>query len=139
MRCQVQHARDCPTAERCEIEGCRQPYGPPAQALVPERPQIPLDYQPGRLMRGLMALTDRGAVAVKRGPTPFAPALPAPEPPAMSATVPPAPAPEPLPLPAELRVVPISGGWIVYRGAIPAAVASDPASLGAHVAELVKR
>lgn len=100
--------RECPTTETCELKGCQQPYGPPAAALIPERQPIPLDYQPGKLMRFAMALTDRGAVAVKRGPTPFA-AIPAPEPPPMPepAPLPPAPPPAPEPAPA-LHSLPVS-------------------------------
>jgi hypothetical protein len=160
MRCQTAAARDCPSPERCEIEGCREPYNRPGTAIARERQPIDLppldDYQPGRIMRGLMALTDLGEKAVRRGPTPFA-ASPAPatiayypeEPPPMSQSL---PAAMPLPIPgqepaapaqsaepADLRVVGIPGGWIVYRGAHPVAVASDPASLGARITEIVRR
>jgi hypothetical protein len=162
MRCQTAAARDCPSPERCEIEGCREPYNRPGSAIARERQPIDLppleDYQPGRIMRGLMALTDRGEKAVRRGPTPFA-AIPAPatityrpeEPPVMSQSL---PAAMPLPIPGQepaqpkpaaptqqedLRVVGIPGGWIVYRGAHPVAVASDPASLVARITELVRR
>ena len=159
MRCQAAMTRECPTSAACELQGCLQPYGPaaPGTALAVERQPIDLpvleDYQPGRIMRGLMALTDRGERAVKRGPTPFA-VLPAPqEPEPVSATaapppLPPAPVsspPQPSapanlpPPPAELKVVAIPGGWIIYAGDRPAAVASDPAGLGATVAGLVRR
>jgi hypothetical protein len=149
MRCVRRAALDCPAPERCELEGCpAAAFGAETQALVRERQPIDLpaleDYQPGRLLRGLMALADRGEKAVRRGPTPFAAR---PEEPPMSishATL--NPTPEPAPpkptaptTPDELRVVSIPGGWIVYRGAHPVAVASDPASLGARVTDLVRR
>lgn len=142
MRCQKRPAADCPTSELCEIMGCQDPYGTPATALIPERRPIDLDYKPGKIMRSLMALTDRGAEVVKRGPPPFA-ALRAPDPALLQEleavmSAPEAPPPKPAP-PTEIRIVEIPGGWLVYRGQHPAAVAADPAALGARVAELVAR
>lgn len=148
MRCQKAMTRECPSSAICELQGCQQPYGPPKTALVKEREPIDLpaleDYQPGRLMRGLMRLTDRGEAAVRRGPTPFAAAQPPPETPPMSQSTtmsiqpPPAP-PSPAAPAADLRITQIVGGWIVYAGDRPVAVAADPAALGATVAGLVKR
>ena len=121
MRCHPNPAWDCiGDPDLCGISGCQRLA--PKTALVRERPQIPLDYKPGRVMRGIMALTDRGTAAVKRGPTPFAPALPSPEPPAMSATVPPAPEPQPAPTlaPPEVRILELPGpAWVVYLGDRP--------------------
>lgn len=118
---------------------------------MPPREPIPLDYRPGKMVRAIMALTDRGEAAVKRGRTPFAPApfvLDPEEPPMSQTGLPPPPAPVPVitpttalstvPPPAtELRIVPCQGGWIVYVGDRPAAVASDKPALGATVASLV--
>jgi hypothetical protein len=139
VRCQTAPARDCPTAERCELEGCLQPYNRPGStAIARERQPIDLpaldDYQPGRIMRAMMALQDMGVVAVKKGPTPFAPG-PAPatityrpeELPTMSISqstlnpaAEPAPGPKPAapaPAAAELRVVEVPGpAWLVYVG-----------------------
>lgn len=138
MRCEKITTRQCPTMERCELQGCQQPYGPPPTALIPERRPIDLDYKPSGFMRRLMALTDAGERMVRRGPTPFA-ALPDPallrdvlhaleEPPmsqSMAAAMPlpipgqePArPPPAPSPQPGELRVVEVPGpAWLVYVG-----------------------
>lgn len=149
MRCSLPPHGDCPTAERCEIEGCRRFLEPNTVAAA--REPIELEYQPGKIMRGLMALTDRTERAVKRGPTPFAPAtiadrasIPAQEPAAVSATAPPPLPPAPPetvrqviasvglpPAPAELRIVAIPGpAWIVYLGDKPLGLVSRIEQLG---------
>ena len=154
MRCDKVPSRECPTSAVCELQGCLQPYGPPATALIPERQPIPLDYQPGimgALMRWQDAGPERARERAQKRPRwlkplvpDFTPAIPAPEPPPMPepAPLPPAPPPQPPLVPPQaldLRIVEIPGGWIIYRGQHPAAVAADPAALGAHVADLVKR
>ena len=123
MRCLIHPARDCPLADRCEIEGCLQPSGYAPQALIPERAPIDLPYQPSRLTRRWMALVDRGTAMVRRGPAPFAPALPPPEPPAMNPIAPepqPQPAPAPTLPPPEVRILEVPGpAWVVYLGGTP--------------------
>jgi hypothetical protein len=137
-------SRECPTSAVCELEGCAQPYGPPpGTAVARERQPIDLDYKPGRIMRRLMALTDAGERVVKRGPTPFATTPPPPPPLAEEVLRVMSSGPQPLPpvppaLVGEIRILPIAGGWVIYVGEAPVAVATTAAALGARVAELVQ-
>lgn len=63
------------------------------------------------------------------------PPRPAPQPATMITTslTPPAPVVQ-----AELRIVSIGGGWVVYKGYVPCEVGSEPAMIGAKVAALLR-
>jgi hypothetical protein len=133
MRCSRYITQDCIEPELCEIMGCQ--AGVPGNAVAAPREPIALDYKPSGIIRGLMALADRGERAVRRGPPPLAATLPAPEPPPMSQpspqepppprltepTPPAAPAPSPAPAPpvADLRILAIPNAFVVYLGDRP--------------------
>jgi hypothetical protein len=141
MRCTTHMARECPTSAVCELQGCAQPYGPPkpGTAVARERQPIDLDYKPGGILRRFMALADASERAVRRGPTPFA----AEPPPPLAEEVLQIMSAGPQPLPpaqpsGEIRIQPIPGGWVIYVGEAPRAVATTPAELGARVAEMVQ-
>jgi hypothetical protein len=142
--CQTNLSRDCPTSDRCYLEGCLQPYGPPPGTTVArERQPIDLpqlrDYAPGPLARVLQRAVD----AVRRDPTP-APVDPeailqALERPPMSETVlPPAPPPPSGRTVVEIRARRIGSGWLLYANGQEVDVGHD-ASIGALIADLVQR
>jgi hypothetical protein len=134
MRCHRYPAQDCVEPELCELMSCQSGV-PQLTGLAVQRVPIDLNYQPGRVMRAMMALTDRTERVVRRGPTPLAATLPAPEPPPMSQpspqepppprltepTPPAAPAPSPAPAPpvADLRILAIPNAFVVYLGDRP--------------------
>jgi hypothetical protein len=156
VQCQRDLSRQCPTGDRCYIEGCQQPYGPPpGTAVIRERQPIELpplpEHQPGPLMRAVMAMTDAGASLVRRGPTPFAPdpeailaAVAAQEPPKMSdTTVQAAPAQIPPAAPSgravsEIRARRIGSGWLLYANGQEVDVATDN-TMGTLIADLVRQ
>lgn len=151
MRCARRITVECPTPERCELEGCPAAAfaAVPGRAVIPERRPIDL---PALEELEEIGVAGRAAVRIHHAfdrlrrarpitepelePVSVAPSL-TPSPPVLSppALLPPAPKPKA----EELRVVAIDGGWIVYAGAVPAAVATDPAAVGAQVAALLRR
>lgn len=125
--------------------------------MAPRKP-IDLDYRPGRVVRALMAITDRGEAMVRRGPAPFAPepeepppvsdapAAPPPLPETVrqvlaSVNLPSAPPPRPPPsnrAVSEIRARRVGRGWLIYADGAEVDVTSD-SEIGAIIGSLAAR
>lgn len=154
MRCNRAAALDCRLPASCELFGCilhgdmTGPAGPGQAVALGRQPiDLPAFERPSVLARGIHTLErwfSRAAPEAIPMPDAAPPVSSGPfsdaELPAAVASVLPKPAaPRPAPAPAELRIVRVGSGWVIYADGVPADVAVDPAPLGAAVTVLVRR